>query len=681
MLVTESLPLPVRGKSSKSFTFDKLLKAEDSNTLKHNRLSLEYTSNPAWYAVQALPYMMEYPYDCNEQVFTRYYGNSLASHIANANPRIQKVFEAWKNIPDAAALMSNLEKNQELKSVILQETPWVLDAQNEAQSKQRIGLLFDLDKLTDQQQITFNRLKQNQNESGAWSWFPGMPDSWWVTQYIMEGMGHLIHLGVLGDIKSSPNRYEESPMDEEPYFYNPDIPDTTAVISPEEDYETFDDLENSAPADTTVAYSSEEPLTDVAEPTYPLRRDFMLDEQVLINAIAYLDRKILEAYNDIQKHSDPKQDHLGYLEMHYLYTRSFFPEMKASAKVQQAVDYFREQTTKYWGDKGLYGQALLALAEFRYGNKKLPGKIIKSFNERAFHNEELGMYWKENASGWYWHQAPIETQALLIEAYTDISHDTKAVDGMKTWLLKQKQTTNWKTTKATAEACYAMLLSGTEWLDTDKPAEITFGGITIDPSKLEGTAPEAGTGYFKTSWTGAEVSAKQANISVNNPNPGPAWGALYWQYFENLDKITSAETPLKLKKQLFIERVTDKGTVIEPISDKAVLKVGDKVIVRIELRTERDLEYVHLKDMRSAGFEPINVLSSYKWQDGLGYYEATGDAATNFFIEYLAKGTYVFEYPLRVSNKGDFSNGVSSIQCMYAPEFSAHSEGIRVEVK
>ena len=202
-----------------------------------------------------------------------------------------------------------------------------------------------------------------------------------------------------------------------------------------------------------------------------------------------------------------------------------------------------------------------------------------------------------------------------------------------------------------------------------------------DPTKLEDTQVEAGTGYFKTSWSGSEIAPNMANISISNPNPVPCWGSLYWQYFENLDKITPAETPLKLNKQLFIERITNTGKVLDPVSDKSLLQIGDKVIVRIELRSDRDMEYVHLKDMRSAGFEPINVLSTYKWQDGLSYYEATGDAATNFFIEYLRKGTFVFEYPLRVTNKGDFSNGITSIQCMYAPEFTAHSEGIRVEVR
>jgi uncharacterized protein YfaS (alpha-2-macroglobulin family) len=306
---------------------------------------------------------------------------------------------------------------------------------------------------------------------------------------------------------------------------------------------------------------------------------------------------------------------------------------------------------------------------------------MASLKERALHNEELGMWWKNDQWGWFWYQAPIETQALLIEAFNDVAGDTASIDEMRTWLLKQKQTTNWKTTKATAEACYALLISGTEWLNTEQLAEITIGGNKLDPNKLDGVKVEAGTGYFKTSWNGSEITPKMANVSVTNPNGVTSWGALYWQYFEDLDKITTADTPLKLNKKLFIERITDTGKVLDPISDKAQLAIGDKVIVRIELRSDRDMEYVHMKDMRSAGFEPINVLSQYKWQDGLGYYESTGDAATNFFIEYLRKGTYVFEYPLRVTNKGDFSNGITSIQCMYAPEFAAHSEGIRVLVK
>ena len=291
------------------------------------------------------------------------------------------------------------------------------------------------------------------------------------------------------------------------------------------------------------------------------------------------------------------------------------------------------------------------------------------------------MYWKENIGGYYWYQAPIEMQALMIEVFDEVAQDKEAVNDLKIWLLKQKQTQDWKTTKATTEAVYALLMRGNDWLESDKLVEIKMGGQIIDPTKMEDVKVEAGTGYFKTSWSGKDIKPKMGNVTVTKTDEGVSWGAVYWQYFEQLDKITTHETPLKLKKQLFIEKLTERGKIIEPISDKNQLNIGDKVIVRIELRVDRRMEYIHMKDMRASGFEPVNVISTYKWQDGLGYYESTKDASTNFFMEALPKGTYVFEYPLWVTHEGDFSNGVTSIQCMYAPEFTSHSEGIRVEVE
>ena len=216
--------------------------------------------------------------------------------------------------------------------------------------------------------------------------------------------------------------------------------------------------------------------------------------------------------------------------------------------------------------------------------------------------------------------------------------------------------------------------------------EVTVSlGNTVIKSIDEAT--EAGTGYFKKRIEGEKVKAEMGNISVSikssDPKSPPSggWGAVYWQYFEDLDKITSAETPLKLKKQLFIERNSDKGPVLEALADGAELKVGDKVKVRIELKVDRDMEYVHMKDMRAACMEPVNVISSYKYQGGLGYYESTKDASTNFFFGWLNRGTYVFEYPMFVTHTGNFSNGITTIQCMYAPEFTSHSEGIRVNVE
>lgn len=604
MLVTESMPLPSKGIGTKEFTFNKLINSGTSTSLKHHKLTLEYTSNPAWYAIQAMPYMMEFPHECAEQTFTRFYANSLASSIVNSSPKIKSVFEQWKE-SDPDAFLSNLEKNQELKSVILQETPWVLDAQDESERKKRVALLFDLNKMDNELSKALRKLESMQVSNGAWPWFPGMPESRYITQHIVTGMGHLDHLG---------------------------------VKSVREDQKSWD---------------------------------------MVKNAVAYLDREVVKDYERLKKNYPEtlSEQHIDQTVIQYLYARSFFKDLPMDKNLKEAFDYYQGQADKYWLKFNIYSQGMIALQGKRNAIETLPAKIMASLKERSIVNEEFGMYWKENTSGYYWYQAPIETQAMMIEAFDEVTNDQDVVEELKVWLLKQKQTTDWKTTKATAEACYALLLRGTDILENDEQVAIKVNGKLVDPKDKE-----AGTGYFKTSWNSDEITPEMGNVSVTRTTEGVSWGAMYWQYFEDLDKITTAETPLKLSQKLFLVENTDNGPVITPVVEGTALKPGDKIRVRIELRTDRNMEYVHMKDMRAAGFEPINVISRYKWQDGLGYYESTGDAATNFFMDFVPKGVYVFEYDLRVSHEGDFSNGITSIQCMYAPEFTSHSEGVRVSV-
>ncbi|MBI5540077.1 MAG: hypothetical protein HY951_08465 [Bacteroidia bacterium] len=613
MLVTESLPLPIRGKTTKNYQLTKLINSASSKTLKQHKLTLEFTANPAWYAVQALPYIMEYPYECAEQTFSRYYGNKLASHIANSSPKIKAVFDSWKNTTDSKALLSNLEKNQELKEVLLQETPWVLDAKDETTRKKRVGLLFDLNLMSNNVQSAFNKLEKLQCSNGGWMWFSGMPDDRYITQHIVTGFGHLNHLN---------------------------------VINLNTDYKAWNMTQR---------------------------------------GVRYLDNEIRKDYANLKKYYKPdelEKNHISDIQIQYLYARSFFNDkIEISSNCKEAYEYFRGQAQKYWLSQSKYMQGMIALALYRTGDKTIPNKILASIKENAQNSEELGMFWKDNLGGYYWWQAPIETQALLIEAFDEISGDQKVVDDMKVWLLKQKQTQDWKTTKATTEAIYALLLKGTDWLATEPNVEITVGNIKIDPKNMPEQKAEAGTGYIKTSWSGSDIKPEMGNVTIVKKDEGVSWGALYWQYFEQLDKITPHETPLKLSKKIFVENFGAAGKSMELVKPGSSIKIGDKVIIRIELRVDRDMEYVHMKDMRAAGFEPINVISTYKWQDGLGYYESTKDASTNFFFGYLPKGTYVFEYAVRASLAGDFSNGISTIQCMYAPEFTSHSEGIRVSIK
>ncbi|MEX0636420.1 MAG: alpha-2-macroglobulin, partial [Ferruginibacter sp.] len=310
--------------------------------------------------------------------------------------------------------------------------------------------------------------------------------------------------------------------------------------------------------------------------------------------------------------------------------------------------------------------------------------ILQSLQQNSIYKEELGMYWKEfTTGGYYWHQAPIESHALMIEAFSDIEGNSSTINDLKTWLLKQKQTNNWRTSRATAEACYALLLGGSNWLAEESEVNIQLGDVNVSSTKNK---TEAGSGFFSTTISGEKVKPAMGNIVVNiksisNQLTLPGYGAVYWQYTEDLNQITSAATPLQLQKKLFKESNTEKGAVLSEIKEGDIMKVGDKIKIRIELKVDRNMEYIHMKDMRAAALEPLNVLSGYKWQGGLGYYESTKDASTNFFFGLLPRGTYVFEYELFASHAGNFSNGITSIQCMYAPEFTSHSEGVRINIE
>ncbi|OQA92213.1 MAG: MG2 domain protein [Bacteroidetes bacterium ADurb.Bin234] len=605
MLVTETLSLPVKGEETKTFTFKEM--NNNSTTLTHYKYTLEFTSNPVWYAIQSLPYMMEYPYECNEQIFSRMYANSIATHIANMSPKIQEVFESWKNLtPDA--FCSNLEKNQELKSLVLEETPWVMDAQNESANKQRVGLLFDIQRMARENNAAIDKLEKNQLYDGSWPWFAGGRGSRYITQHIVCGFGHLQNLGIDFDVKAN----------------------------------------------------------------------------TLRKAIDYLDKEITKDYDELKKYAKLDENYVGYTNIHYLYARSFhLKNYPLSPIYKEAYNFFLNQSKKSWKSLSVYMQAYTALTLYRNGEVELAETIMQAIKKRAQYSDEMGMYWKKEGYGYYWHEAPIERQALLIEAFQEILKDEISVDKMKIWLLKQKQTQSWETTKSTALACYALLINNQQLLAEEKDAVvINVGKHILKTSEIPNA--EAGTGYFKTSWQADEISNDMASITVKKPSKGIAWGGVYWQYFENLDKIVQNKDiphPLSLRKSLYKVTLNDRGEVLTAITEQQNLKVGDKVRIRIELRVDRDMEYIHLKDMRAASFEPINVISSYKHQDGLFYYESTRDASTNFFFDYLPKGTYVFEYSVIATQAGSFSNGISSVQCMYAPEFSEHSEGIRVIVR
>jgi hypothetical protein len=225
------------------------------------------------------------------------------------------------------------------------------------------------------------------------------------------------------------------------------------------------------------------------------------------------------------------------------------------------------------------------------------------------------------------------------------------------------------------------LSTGTPDFETQPLVSIQMGNETIDPRTDKDLKTEAGTGYFKTNWTKNSISPEMGSVTVTKHNDGVAWGAVYWQYFEDLDKITDAQdNPIKMTREVMLLEDTKDGQIMKSLDDNNTLSVGDRVRVKIILETDRHMEYVHLKDMRAASFEPRKQISGPEYQEGMSYYRSTTDAAMNFFFGYLPKGTFVFEYDLNVTQAGTFSNGISQLQCMYAPDFTTHSEGMKLEI-
>ncbi|MGO8926351.1 MAG: alpha-2-macroglobulin family protein [Limisphaerales bacterium] len=629
ILVTESLPLPIRGSATKTFEFTKLLKSGSSKTLQNESLVVQMVSNPAWYAVLALPYLMEYPYECTEQTFNRLYANALARTIANSDPKIRRIFDQWKNTP---ALESPLQKNQDLKAVMIEETPWLRQADSESQARKNIGILFDDNRLNYETEATLRKLTEMQLGDGSWPWFPGGPGNDYITLYITTGFGRLRHLGV-------------------------DI--------------------NVAPA---------------------------------IRSLQRLDAWMTEEYEGIQKRPEPEKYVPSATDALYLYGRSFFLKDKLIAPQHRtAIEFFLKQARKFWlktDCRQTQGHLAIGLKRFNALaglNDPTPRDIMKSIKERSVSNEEMGMFWRDTELSWWWYRAPIETQALMIEAFDEVMSDQQAVEDCRVWLLKQKQTQDWKTTKATADAVYALLLRGKDILSSEALVQVKLDGVDVTPKPGRASVPaspnqaalgrgqgssgaspsqgvEPGTGFYEYRFAPADIKPRLGEITVKKVDQGVAGGSVNWQYLEDMSKVTPYEgTPLKLKKTLYTKVNTAKGPVLEPV--KGPLSVGDELVVRVELRVDRDMEYVHLKDQRGSGTEPVNVLSRYKYQDGLAYYESTRDTASHFFIDYLPKGAYVFEYSTRVQLRGQYQTGVAQIQCMYAPEFNSHSQSLPLTVR
>jgi len=589
--VTETVPLNVNGEGAHTFSLENLFN-KHSKTASEQRLTVEFTAHPAWYAVQALPVVANPQNEDALSWATAYYAHSLAAFIVKENPRIKQVFDSWKAQGGTKeTFMSNLQKNQELKNILLAETPWLTEATNEAEQKQRIATLFDLNTMNSQLAVSVEKLGELQNADGAWSWYKGMQGSRYVTTQVME---MLVRLNAL----------------------------------------THQD------ADSRM-------------------------QPMIQKGFEYLGKQAAEEYKSMKEAEKKGAVGLRPSEqvLRYLYICVLDGKAPVDKKVNQ---YFIDKLSGEGKELTIYGKALGAIILQQAGKVAEAKLFMQSLMEYSVVTDEMGRYFDTPKARYSWFSYKIPTEVAAMEAIQRITKDTKAIDEMKRWLLKQKQTQTWETPIATADAVYALMATGaSDLLANTGGVEITLGKEVIR------TPADDAIGYIKKTVSGDVMNIKK--VSVDKEGTGMGWGAVYAQYLESMDQISGQGNGLSVSRQLY------KGD--EALNESAPLKVGDKITVRLTVKADRDMDFVQIKDDRAACMEPLQAVSGFRWSNGLGYYQATKDASTQFFIDQMRKGTYVIEYQVYVNRTGEYQAGIATVQSAYAPEFGGHTGGYRVMVE
>ncbi len=377
-------------------------------------------------------------------------------------------------------------------------------------------------------------------------------------------------------------------------------------------------------------------------------------------ALAYYDKENVRLFNEYKKYS--KEPYGNFTK--YAYVRSLYPEVKQQSKA--SADLFKK-TVKYmdknW-NKGitLKQKAYYAMTLNRNGYSKTARNIVESIRQFAIIKPSLGMYWDnlQTSYGW-WEFDKVAYTSTILRAMNEVDPRQQEIDLIRKWMLLMKQSNDWGSYSLAADAVYSILSTGSQWLERGTTPVITVAGQPINLNKMA-----QWLGYFRTSLPATTVGS----VVIDRTGKGPAWGAVYSQFKAPMTEIKEkAIEEVSISKEYYV--YAQDGTLHQATS----FKVGDKVKVRVVIKTNKDMDFVTMTDERAACFEPVDQLSGYRSEDNTWFYQETKDTQTNVFINKLRKGTHIIGYDVWVTNPGEFTSGIATIQSQYAPQLSAHSAG------
>lgn len=596
--VVKSKSMHVRGGEKKDFSIP-----YNEKEMKDAELTVEYTDNAVWQALMALPSVKDAKYDCATELITTVYVNQMAQHIANIYPEIPSVVEEWKK--EGIHATSPLEQNQELKNVLMQQTPWMCEAKDESEQRAKIVELYDKDRIAKANNDAISKLQKLQHADGGFAWFSDFKPSEYVTVYVAKYLVDMREYGVL----------------------------------PKE------------------------------------------CEKMLKNAVKYIDNALAEAYkNEIEKKLIADREWIfDIFKMRISYDKNLDNNTK------KILDYYVNKAHKEIKEMTLYGKASFAIVLNMKGDVKEAKSIVESLRQSATETEEFGMYWKENQNSWGRYGNSISTHAMLTKAFQKTGCDAKELADLRFHLITKKETTQWSNTQGTLAAIDALVGDGKATSDLRKSgnrtvATIKIGGKQIDEKRL------SGDGYVKIHYGKENFTPELCNsIHIEQPAGQEGIGGIYIAYDAPYSEITSGKSGIEVKKKMYKVVIGNDGDdnkeMLQEIKDGEKLKKGDKVKIVMTLRSNRDIDFVQVLDLRAACLEPVRKHPGMEWADGRFYYQSITDSEYSMFFDHISKGTRVFEYTLHVTQSGEYTQGITKVIPHYCPAFSANSEGGKVRVE
>ena len=389
--------------------------------------------------------------------------------------------------------------------------------------------------------------------------------------------------------------------------------------------------------------------------------DDAIAQQIVKRAVEYCDNY----YNKMSKREGATRKSVIASASDYIFIRSMLPVAAPADSIKWIADGVVDMAASGWGDYSIMGKAKAAILLANSGRNDVARNVVESLRQFARKSGDRGTYWDIDGID------KVTLASTALKALNKANPDDPIIDDVRHWLLLAKETQCWGSATKACDAINALLTTGKNWTAAVRKApQIKVGNVKIDT--------DAATPYFGYIRRSIDMKRNDGSISIRRDKGCPAWGAVYCQYNAPADSVKShANADIRIEKQFY---VYNSANTLRPDATTK-FAVGDRIQVRLTIRSERDLDFVALTDNRGACFEPADQLSVYEWQDGTGSYRETRDSATNIFFSHISKGTYVITYDVYANNAGTYTSGIASLQCQYAPALTSHSAGATLTVE